>query len=53
VIYSLVETAKESGLDSYRYLLWVLESAPAMAQTDENWAEKLIPACAPDICKVP
>jgi transposase len=52
VIYSLIETAKESGLDPYRYLLWVLESAPAMAQTDENWAEKLIPACAPDICKV-
>jgi transposase len=53
VIYSLVETAKESGLDSYRYLLWVLESAPALKQVDEDWAEKLIPACAPDICKVP
>jgi transposase len=46
VIYSLIETAKESGLDPYRYLLWVLESAPALAQADEDWAEKLIPACA-------
>jgi transposase len=51
VIYSLIETAKENGLDSYRYLLWVLKTAPTLAQTDETWAEKLIPACAPDICK--
>jgi hypothetical protein len=53
VIYSLIETAKESGLDPYRYLLWILESAPALRQTDETWAEKLIPANAPDICQVP
>ena len=25
VIYSLIETAKENGLDPYRYLLWVLQ----------------------------
>lgn len=31
VIYSLIETAKENGLDPYRYLLWVLENAPRMA----------------------
>jgi hypothetical protein len=53
VIYSLIETAKENSLDPYRYLLWVLKSAPALAQADEGWAEKLIPANAPDICKVP
>jgi transposase len=51
VIYSLIETAKENGLDPYRYLLWILNTAPALAQTDEAWAEKLIPASAPDICK--
>lgn len=27
-IYSLIETAKETGLDSYRYLLWALKEAP-------------------------
>ena len=27
VIYSLIETAKENGLDPYRYLLWVLRNA--------------------------
>jgi hypothetical protein len=53
VIYSLIETAKESGLDPYRYLSWVLGTAPALAQADEDWGEKLIPASAPDICKVP
>ena len=52
VLYSLIETAKETGLDPYRYLLWVLEWAPKLAQTaDEAWAEKLIPAQALAKCK--
>lgn len=52
VLYSLIETAKETGLDPYRYLLWVLECAPKLAQTaDETWAEKLIPAQAPAECR--
>ena len=51
VPYSLIETAKETGLDPYRYLLWVLERAPKLAQTaDEAWAEKLVPAQAPAEC---
>ena len=28
VIYSLMETAKENGLDPYRYLLWILRNTP-------------------------
>ena len=52
VIYSLVETARESGLDPYRYLLWVFETAPNMAAQDKNWAEKLVPAAAPIYCYV-
>ena len=52
VLYSLIETAKETGLDPYRYLQWVLERAPELVQTaDETWAEKLIPAEAPAECK--
>lgn len=43
VIYSLIETAKENGLDPYRYLLWALQTAPKLAEDDENWAEQLIP----------
>ena len=53
VIYSLIETAKENGLDPYQYLLWVLQSAPILSQTDVSWAEQLIPANAPDECKIP
>ena len=53
VIYSLVETARESGLDPYRYLRWVFETAPALAVRDKDWAEKLIPAAAPIYCYVP
>ena len=53
VIYSLIETAKENKLDPYRYLLWVLQRAPALSQADEFWAEKLLPANAPQEYHVP
>ena len=53
VIYSLIETAKENKLDPYRYLLWVLQSAPALSQADKFWAEKLLPANAPQEHRVP
>ena len=53
VIYSLIETAKENQLDPYRYLLWVLRSAPVLSQADESWAEKLLPALAPQEYKTP
>ena len=53
VIYSLIETAKENGLDPYRYLLWILQNAPALSQTDTTWAEQLTPVSAPDECKIP
>ena len=53
VIYSLIETAKENSLDPYRYLLWVLQNAPGLSKTDEAWAEKLLPANAPEECYMP
>ena len=53
VIYSLIETAKENELDPYRYLLWVLESAPVLAQDHDTWPEQLLPSNAPDECKIP
>ena len=53
VIYSLIETAKENGLDPYRYLLWILRNAPALSQTDVAWAQQLTPANAPDECRIP
>ena len=52
VIYSLIETAQEGDLDPNRYLLWVLQAAPQLSETDEAWAEKLLPANAPEECYV-
>ena len=43
VNYSLIETAKETGLDSYRYLLWALKEAPKLFETDREWAKNLTP----------
>ena len=52
VIYSLIETAKENAPDPYRYLLWVLESAPAMALEGDAWAGMLTPANALETLKI-
>lgn len=52
VVYSLIETAKENGLDPYRYLRWLLDTAPALAQRDEAWAQKLVPVLAPKECRM-
>ncbi len=43
VIYSLIETAKENGIDPYRYLLWVFRNAPAAAESDPDWAKNYLP----------
>ena len=53
VIYSLIETAKENGLDPYRYLLWLLQNAPQLSETNKAWAESLLPANAPEECYMP
>ena len=47
------ETAKENDLDPYQYLLWLLQNAPGLSETDEAWAEKLLPASAPEECYMP
>ena len=52
VVYSLIETAKETGLDPYRYLLWVLSQASKLAQAGDGWAELLTPANAPKNCLI-
>ena len=53
VIFSLIETAKENGLNPYRYLLHVLKTAPTLDRTKEDWVALLLPANAPDDCRVP
>ena len=50
MIYGPVETSKENGTNPYRYLLWVLQKASALSETDETWTEKLSPARVPEEC---
>ena len=52
ILFSLIETAKENGLDPYRYLTWVLTEAPKRAAVESPaWAEKLAPQSAPPQCR--
>ncbi len=53
ITFSLIETAKENGLDPYKYLTYVFETAPGLDQSQDGWAEPLLPWNAPDDCKVP
>lgn len=52
VIFSLIETAIENGLDPFRYLTYILRQAPALASTGQDWASKLT-AIAPTDYRVP
>jgi len=52
IIFSMIETAKENGLDPYRYLVWILQRAPALSKGDPGWAAGLLPEKAPEECRV-
>ena len=51
IIFSLIETAKENGLDPYRYLVHIMTNAPVLEDKGKEWAEKLLPEYAPDECR--
>lgn len=51
VLFSLIETAKENGLDPYLYLVWLLKESPVRFATDRDWAESLLSQYAPNFCK--
>ena len=53
VIFSLIETAKENGLDPYGYLLHILRTAPKLSLIDPDWAAQFAPDTVPDFCRVP
>lgn len=53
VMFSLIETAKENGLDPYRFLSYVFDAAPNMYLGDPKQLERLLPWNAPETCKVP
>ena len=51
VIFSLIQTAAENGLDPYRYLTWLLSSAPEMDLARPEAVQFLLPWNAPAVCK--
>jgi transposase len=53
IIFSLIETAKENHLDPYRYMVYVLSTAPNLDQTHPAWVTSLLPVNAPEQCRVP
>ncbi len=51
VIFSIIETAKENGLDPYKYLVYVFQNAPKLAAGKDDWATSLLPENVPIYCK--
>ena len=50
MIFSLIQTATENGLDPYRYLTWLLSSAPKMDLAHPDVVQALLPWNAPPSC---
>ncbi len=53
-IYSVVETAKENGLNPFIYLMYLFERLPNINIADKNSLDELLPwsTLLPDVCKV-
>lgn len=54
IIYSVVETAKENGLNPYYYLRYLFEKLPNIDLTDQQELDKLLPWSPhlPVVCRV-
>lgn len=54
IVYSIMETAKENGLNPYLYLTYIFKTAPNLRLNDDTGTiESLMPWNAPDYCKTP
>lgn len=51
IMFSLIETAKENGLDPYRYLCYIFKTAPTLDRSDLSWIMPLLPENAPEECR--
>ena len=51
ILFSMIQTAKENGLDPYRYLTWVLKKAPYLNMSDSSEVDTLLPSNAPENCR--
>ncbi|HBV96304.1 MAG TPA: hypothetical protein DEF36_04575 [Desulfotomaculum sp.] len=52
VIFSIIETAKENGLNPYAYLTYIFKAAPNLDIEDPEQLKSLLPNHAPDWCKI-
>jgi len=43
IMFSLIQTAIENGLDPYKYLTWLMRTAKDADLTDLNTLKKLLP----------
>jgi transposase len=55
IIYSIVETAKENGLNPFHYLTYLFEKLPALDPKDPDQLDFILPwsPAIPDQCRVP
>jgi transposase len=53
VMFSIIETAKENGLNPYAYLTYIFKKAPNLDLEDPEMLKTLLPDNAPDECKIP
>ena len=52
IVFSLLQTAIENGLDPYRYLTWLLRTANTADLTDAQAVQNLLPWNVPAECRV-
>ena len=53
VMFSLIETAKENGLDPFKYLVYVFEKAPnSDFRNNLDMLQGLMPWCVPDYIRL-
>ena len=50
MMFSLIQTAMENGLDPYRYLVWMLKAANNANLSDPATVQNLLPWNAPHTC---
>ena len=50
IMFSLIQTAIENGLDPYKYLTWLLKAANTADLKNPDMPEKLLPWNASEVC---
>ena len=51
IMFSVIQTAIENGLDPYKYLTWLMKTAKDTNLTDEKTIQMLLPWNTPAECR--